>query len=122
MKPAPKKAAAAECDVAPAAEANAPQRCAIGDVQSMKGTLDDHVLHLLETKYGELRGGGGVVAAAALVLPTMMTAAIILTRVIQASRSTTATPTCACLSVQSQVGALKSGPICLISCYSCHTR
>ncbi len=29
-----------------------PQRCSIGDTQSMKGLLDDHVLHYLESKYG----------------------------------------------------------------------
>jgi hypothetical protein len=32
---------------------NIQQRCAIGDVQSMKGMLDDYVLQLLEQpKYG----------------------------------------------------------------------
>ena len=59
MKPASKKNAAAE-SVAPPNEVavvhqdeNIQQRCAIGDVQSMKGMLDDYVLQLLEQpKYG----------------------------------------------------------------------
>ncbi len=65
MKPAAKKPAAAESVAAPVAEESTPQRCAIGDVQSMKGTLDDHVLHLLETKYGGLWSNFAAAAAAA---------------------------------------------------------
>ena len=58
MKQTPKKStagesvAAATLEATPPQDVDAPRRCAIGDVQSMKGMLDDYVLHLLEVKYG----------------------------------------------------------------------